>query len=1040
MPIVRMQIVQRPITFPVELAVQGLVEVPVKENAQIIWNPGHNQKLYKYVVTEGRPFFIVGRNSASSGSSGYRAAALDAHQAADALLMASGMDVRPLLPTVEELAELIRTRSFAQVHTTPEGDQFINRFVLVHLEGSGIVLSLSTGTGSKVSDNLEQPHVVMLERYMRGITPMPAGIWAKRTDRYCRTKHGHTDLYDRLELMDSRAGVWAGDGYAGQWEFDKESTTMVLQSMATYGAVEAKIMRQKTRSSQLPQTGDRMVGGRVVIATCHGAPPGTMRYRDPFSGRLNLAIDTPSNYPEGDAIIGLPRVLGPDGELADQERMVKEFLSQYGREDVDPTLLFVELAQQGLSSHWLRSKRGDRTISYREVLNEGTLKPGQIAKNWINYFRKNLGFYESGILTVRVSGESKDIHDCFPADGMWATEEDFARIHEAEATRISKVGRKATSAWSSSGWKGVEVEVAGESTRMKGRDRTSGSGTWRGPGVDWLIDSPERAFKATVPFVPQEALNGSVVDALRAADDTLLDRYSMSAISEAANAAHERLVEIARRESEIAATRKSKFTRFMGLGEVSEEMAAEFRRFDADMAAEAAALETERRKLSIDLTVSRQQIGATSSDLSKIVAFLRGRVEPGIQGAMGRAVRNLKFELLATAEGVATRGRRSGNKGPVPVSWSGELVLDDERKERNLWRIPFAGRYDLEEDLAGIRPVRFLGLLRKGEVMRNLAGPLAQARDELAELVGAQVKQLRPVGCNEPELVRLWAALQFPDPISGEAPGAVTSVQDLLSDPSITDVFGGVECTRKLVNRMSPMAWDGYGGGWMRAVSEEVTAAVIRNAEVLDGRRVRARTASAADTNDARELRAAIKRSGQLHRWVFERLEWARLIPCAFCGGSWCVPMKIREVAGYLCLAPDCRRDENGVVWPLRYDRYVSELAPLKEAGAPLSVCEVTAPSSKKFSNQSARAVSLFGGTRPLEDLDESELADLVDSYLRGENSMRLFERLKITKTAAYAYLDAQDIPRHIPGGNRKRGARFTEAMRPADDLTDGDA
>lgn len=63
MPIVRMQIVQRPITFPVELAVQGLVEVPVKENAQIIWNPGHNQKLYQYVVAEGRPFFIVGRNS-----------------------------------------------------------------------------------------------------------------------------------------------------------------------------------------------------------------------------------------------------------------------------------------------------------------------------------------------------------------------------------------------------------------------------------------------------------------------------------------------------------------------------------------------------------------------------------------------------------------------------------------------------------------------------------------------------------------------------------------------------------------------------------------------------------------------------------------------------------------------------------------------------------------------------------------------------------------------------------------------------------------
>src|SRR6476469_8271390 len=226
-------------------------------------------------------------------------------------------------------------------------------------------------------------------------------------------------------------------------------------------------------------------------------------------------------------------------------------------------------------------------------------------------------------------------------------------------------------------------------------------------------------------------------------------------------------------------------------------------RRDAKLHTEELSLHGELRSLDVELAVARQHVGADSSDLSKIVAFLRGDYEPGLRDALHRAVQDLAFTL----EGMQRKAR---------ISWTGVLVLDDERTDRGLWRIPFAGTFDpgavyVEAGLTGL-----MHLLRSGHVMRFAGGRLAQAQRELAAHAGVPQKRLKCLSANEPELVRLWTAVEFPQAVPGEDPGDVVTVDDLVADDDFVSHFGGREAASVLVERIRALADGDDDGGWLR--------------------------------------------------------------------------------------------------------------------------------------------------------------------------------------------------------------------------------
>ncbi|MEO5746169.1 MAG: hypothetical protein ABIQ53_16500, partial [Terracoccus sp.] len=738
---VRIYKVSRTIVIPLELSVSGFVRN--ETNDKIVWLEGHDMDLHRFVETEQRPFIIGGRSSTASGRSGYRSAASDTHESAARLAEVTGMDVRHLLPSVDDLAMLLRKKARTQVHTSPLGGQFVNRFLLVELGSSGVVLSISTGTGAMISDELEQPHTAALERYARDISPVIAGMFFKRTDRYCRTKHGHVKLYDRLDVLNSKLGVWAGDGLVGRWDFDQPHTSMMLAMMASFGATEAKVMRKKTVVSQMRLTGDLMVDGRVAMGVPQASPPGTMRYRELESGRVFLALDTPSNYPCESKVVSLPRVCDIFGAPADQVALIQSVLARWGVDDTDPIDLFKELAAAGLSSETLRKHFGP-AAAYLNEHHVRTTSESSIAHNWARTLRANLPFYETGVLTVRLVGEEKEVRGCLPSNGQWASPEDFARIRAYEEVRSARLRRARPSRWARSGWQDHPVKFNGEQAHLQGRDRRGTPLRLHGAGVDWSIARQGRAARERARSVPEESIHESIVDGLRAMEGTLLSRHLAERTSDKAVVAEARRDEIAGRLAKISGQRSRMVDRLLA-EDCSESLAAEVKRRDAVMSVEEVALRAEVRVLDVELAVARQQIGADSSDLSKILSALRGEYQPGLHDAVGRAVRNLTFEAEG-ANGV--------------VSWSGVLVIDDEQVVRGLWRVPFKGSYDPNASYAAMGMVGLLGLLRAGEVMRFSAGRLAQSQRDLAAYAGVPQKRLKCLAANEPDLVRLWTAVE----------------------------------------------------------------------------------------------------------------------------------------------------------------------------------------------------------------------------------------------------------------------------------------
>lgn len=991
-----------------------------KTENQVTWRPGYDEDLYDYVVTQGRPFVIVGRNSSDSGSEGYRAAAMDVHGAADVLYALAGMDVRHLMPPVEEIASWLRTRSRVETNVTPDGERFINRFVLFELVGTGVLLSVSTGSGVKVSEEMEQPHPALLKRLAQEIEPTLAGMVAKRSDRYCRSKHGHTPLYDWLEVIHRKRGVWAGDGNIGRWDMDDPLTTVRLQLAATFSSNEATLNQIKHADAKVRRTGNKMVDGRVQCAMRGTVPPGFMLYRDLPTDRMMLALDCPAIEVDPALTRGVPQVFDEGGKRVSQVAIIQHALRRWGVDDLDPVDYFGELADMGLSSQTLRNRHGlAATFLGDQHMAASNSTPIAIAHAFRATLRRNLDVYERGVIKASVNGTVREIENCFPLDGPWASLEDFARIRAFEERNKGKVRRR--SRWTTAGWQGMQVVLDGEDAVLRGRDREGRARAERGDGVDWCVDRDGRGARERSPFVPDEALLDSLRRAVRASQGERLAAYGCGIDDRSAAGsgdesgtgdAPRRRAEIERRKTEIAQVRGRLVDRLEE--DLTPELMQEIKRRDTALTEEEARLDAEVRDLDLHRAVARYQTGLGSGDVPVLVALLRGEEVPGVRDLLKRGIRELRFTRDASGHHPA-------------VSWSGVLVLEDERSPRGLWSIPFEGRFTAEWVYRYGGASHLVESYRAGVAPRYGRRGMREYTVDLASRLGVPLRQVRASACGDMALTRLWMAVQFPQPVLGEGVEDVTSVDDLACDRNFADQFGGPEAVRALAARMKGLLDGGDKGAWLRNSSRAVTEAVAASALFSIG-------SVAEPLARTRQLERIVSRRDQAHRWRTNASDATSgtavtLVPCEFCGGVWCVPMRIVEVTGYLCLESSCRRDEAGVRWPSRFDAQVAHADVLTAAGAPLHLPDAVDGARRTAAprvGDAAATDSLSDSVRepgrspeaPLfkwrrgADLTESERADVVNSYACGEHVGSIRERLRVTKSALYELVDAAGVPR----------------------------
>lgn len=476
-------------------------------------SPGAGVRLDHALVSAldaGRPIGLAGRASSPSGAEARRLAIDDLYGAAQQLKRHSGLDFVPVLPSRAELDRQLATASGEQ-STTRDGRVFTNRFVVVDLRKSaGLVILLSTGSGSKLSHEGLQPFVVRAAQFIR---EHDLGLYAvKRFDRAAREDWGAGPVM--IELRDGKTHLCDEDGLG---PFDAARSIMSFIKGGSSRKLATDLPEQ-VRNGQRSMTGTRFEAGRVRYHAPITPPPGcaslwmkgdSLRARERF-----LVLDSPLAYPPAAAVAsGHPEVRGSDGRLVDQVENVRFVLAKYGLPHWTPGRIHRELVARCFSTPGLRQRHG----VHATIPEEPTA-----GRAIIRVILGHLQDYEEQQLTIRLGADVPPIviEGFTPPDGEpWASPADFARIrgavterdHQtAKATRLTFAGLHAT-------FNGVHVRMISEHARKGNRERQR---RYR------FVLASEYPDRTVVPdghmHVDPELFNLSIVEALRRLDGKAL--------------------------------------------------------------------------------------------------------------------------------------------------------------------------------------------------------------------------------------------------------------------------------------------------------------------------------------------------------------------------------------------------------------------------------------------------------------------------------------------------------------------------------------
>jgi len=951
-------------------------------------------------VSSDHPLVLVGRNSNESGRGGAHSAADDLHLAATALAEKHGWDVRSVLPSRDFLADALMASGIVVRSREVSGREFINRFLLVDLRTHGLVLSVSAGSGKKMTEDFQQPHVLWLGELAKDRDLSLGGFFFKRSDRMSREYWAQGPLLHRLRHLESERSVWVADGQRGRWDLDS-GQDIIRFVEGTGSTQEADAFAAKRISSQRELTGAAMKDHKVPYALTSACPPGTYRFQDQGNKRWYLAIDSPRLYPREDEVAGLPRgvpqVMDARGDVVDQSETIQWLLSTLGKPGQGLPELWPGLIARRYSTEALRLSQGQGPRSYYG----GPSKPFEghswdPVTSWSRSIIYNLDFYETGTL-VRSLGPGHpqvSIANCLPPDGKWAEAEDFERIRRYLRNRAQRAAIRTS--WS---WSGMPVTVNGVAGRLAAPRSVND-----GLPVRWAIDldeplaldDPAVRGEGFAPTVPDDQLTKGIIDSLL----SMNGRPVLAALGQkdGADEASAKLAgEIEDIATELAALRRRIEAQQDDLYEEDlishERVMPRLMRAETSLSIECnltlvASLNEQRTAMQEQLaSLHKAEPGVEIDDLQIILDGLRDPRSNVYRERLRRAVRRLDFTVTAIK-----RDRLRGRS----VTFTGDFALETASGQ---YRIPFAGAYEIgaasqaeRTALAGIAH------LRAGKVAPHFR---RGSREAVGIKLGLETLGVRPDrfalrSCLDSRLLQLGMAALFPNPAQDEPPCQVVTVEDLAHDPAFVDDFGDVVA---LSERLEAIYSERRSPRWLE--KDEAVMEVDLMTESALRSLGRPSTEALYTARQLRGFRTRICRDEhKAAAWTWPERGQPRLAACILCQGPWLVPVRIPEVAGYLCL--ECRRDSLGISWPYRFDRFVGRAATWRSVGAPLSTPETEWKLSVPEPTHRER--------RPIADLAPHEVAGILDQYLARD--------IQVTDIASKYDINAATLMRVVREAN----------------------
>lgn len=1006
---------------------QGSVQPVV--NGEGVWRENRDMALWRLAVEMRRPLILIGRNSGSSGRGGARLAVENLFTAARGLARRTGFDVEALLPSESELVELLMNPSNMVRSKDAEGNTFINRFVLLDYSEHGFIVSFSTGSALKTDGEFNQPHVRWIQRLLRELTP--AGFFASQFDRVSRVGWQTNMLVEELRLLESRTGeVWACDDEYGMWSTSADAEFMhtVRGNQAN---TTAKQFKARSRRDRVALTGTRMESGRVQYGMSGGSiPPGLFSYRDRGTRRMVLCVDSPQFYPSADEVVyGLPDVRDARGELVDQAETVRWFLGEYARPGVSLRQAFDGLVQRRYSTNALRAKRDQGPAAYYG----GPTRPVRLGSStscssWVRALFDNLSLYETGVLRRSVGSGSDGtvmIEGVLPAAGAWATQDDIDRIR----VKLSS-GRQKSAVSKSWSWSAMPVVVNGSAGVLTpgGAVASDDDFAWRltlrapgSPAVlegscvgdrvgdlssDGLTESDGRGDSPpcvnghypVLPAVPDKLLTAAIVKALVRADgQPLVPHLAADVVSEELEAAERELSQLRSERAAKEAAKEHCLELVMDGGVARGLLERVQAQYDG---LEVSLVDLDRR---IDAATQRV-VSMSGTDLGVDVSAMAALVG-GLRDPHSNRYRADLFRAVCGLTAQSTNVNRAKFKG-VRVDVTGRLLFD---VGGSAYELPFGFSYEtgvaFQVEQRGLKALR---ALRDGRVVRYLHdGATRQSSAFAAELLGVDSSSFGLFACYDSRLLRLGMAAMFPEPVQGEDPGSVTTVEELAADDEFVADFGDVVL---LASNMRSLYESFKGQQWLRvACGAYESEALIRMALSSTP----APCANADELRAVKHFRTLLSNYGRGGRWDFQSSMWPTLAPCVFCGSTIAGRLRIREAIGYLCLNAECRKDESGVRWPARFDRYMSRPEEWIEAGFTLTMPESGELDAKELKGEARDLVVVRKHKwRYLADVPERERLAIAAAYRDPSKTVGdISKEFRISRDALYDIVAAAGLP-----------------------------
>lgn len=978
------------------------------------WRAGFDGDLHDLVVSRKRPLLIAARNSDARTRKGSEAAAADAHDAVVDLARLTGFDLTRTLPSRDIMADWLFSSPNVQRFTEPDGTAFSMRTCLIDLTEHGVLLCLSSGSALKLTTDHQQPHVTLIQQILRSSTIDLAGVFVKRFDRLSRS----TSMLVVHELRDleRRLGIsWSGDGEQGRWDLG-EMAEVIATIKGIGGRAEGLAMRRKAVAGIRRETHDRMIDGRVRYSLGGGCPPGLIRYRDRITGRSYLAIDSPVFHPAlHDSLSGVPDVRDQDGQLVDQAATLQWILANFGVDGRDEHALFPELLARRWSTDGLRRERSQGPSAYWG----GPTKPvnQHWPRRWFRAIEQNLDLYETGRIVRKVRTSDDEplvINNIFPASGAWARPEDFERIRSFLRNRPAL---RSHASWS---WSGLEASVNGEPVHLEpdvnpardgefswilsyARPGRSLTGGHRPEGTDTDARSAHRRPPSGHRYVADNVLTAALIEALIAHNGKPLRPFLNQA-----NQSHSTALLVSERdrvEAELAAGRRRQEAQLTLILEVDANglpvMPESLRhRAYADWGGEQdrlQELDLKRQRLHREVAAAMvASPGVTAPAMQALVASLRNPASSGCRTVLRDAVRNLAF----AAEPVAER-HGSG----TAFHFTGDLVFATSKGPHS---VPFSGHY-----VSGYvtklpaRRLKAISLLRAGSppASGDPGWVGMSPTDALRAFGGPSGNRASIVACEDAALLRLGMAALFPELAPGEDPAEAPSLTDLYRDPELLADFVELDL---LADRIRTYYLTTGSRTWVNPSrgGKGVTYLLIAEA-----------TGAPVEVAKADKSLVALARKVLHANGRFASGAWAmaeapnarpRPAPCHACGGAARASMIIGLPVGHVCLNPDCRRDEAGIRWPTRFDRYIARADMWSEAGFELDLAH---PS--EAAGQARDAIGRKARVAAASRLSPHQRQSLIASYLDTSMTVRqVLAGHDVTHTTLMTVLRADNIPR----------------------------